>query len=89
MAQVRKQDNRLDVRISEEDKELIETAARLKGQKMSAFVIENMRRVSNTIIETEKTISLTDPAWDRFVDLVTNPPEPTTSLVNAFKKLKA
>lgn len=89
MANLPKQDDRLDLRISQEDKELIETAATLKGQKTSAFVIENMRVVSRQVIETNKTISLGDAEWDKFVDLIENPTEPSKSLRRAVKGLKA
>lgn len=88
MAQPVRQDDRIDIRISREDKDLIEAAAALKGQKMSAFVIENMRSASKQLIETSKTVSLSDQAWDAFVAMLENPPEPTESLRRAVKSLK-
>ena len=88
MAQPIRQDDRLDVRISKEDKDLIETAATLKGQKMSAFVIENMRSIAQQVIETSRTISLSDQAWDTFVAMIESPPEPSESLRRAVKSLR-
>jgi uncharacterized protein (DUF1778 family) len=88
MAHSVRQDDRLDVRISTDDKDLIEAAATLKGQKMSAFVIESMRSVSKQIIESAKTISVSDAAWTNFVAMLENPPEPTESLRRAVRSLK-
>ncbi len=89
MASLHKQNDRIDLRISQEDKELIEAAATLKGQKMSAFVIESMRQVSQQVIETNRKISLPDESWNKFVEMLMEPAEPNASLLRAAKALKA
>ncbi|MHC4161591.1 MAG: type II toxin-antitoxin system TacA family antitoxin [Planctomycetota bacterium] len=73
---------RIEVRLSPEHKTLIENAAALHGQSLSAFVVsgalERARQIQSTF--------LTRRDWDRFLDLVDREEEPTPVLVAATRK---
>jgi len=73
---------RIDVRLSPEHKALIENAAALNGQSVSAFVVsevlERARQIQLTL--------LTRRDWDRFLAIVDREEEPTPALVAAARK---
>jgi uncharacterized protein (DUF1778 family) len=73
---------RIEVRLSPEHKTLIENAAALCGQTVSAFVVsemlERVRQVQLTL--------LTRRDWGRFLEIVDRDDEPTPALVAAARK---
>lgn len=73
---------RIEVRLSAEHKALIENAAALRGQSLSAFVVsealEQARRLQLTV--------LTRRDWERFLEIMDHEEEPAPALVAAAKK---
>ena len=73
---------RIEVRLSAEHKALIEEAAALRGQSISAFVVsqalEQAARLRLTV--------LTRRDWKRFVEIMDRGEKPTPALVAAARK---
>jgi len=73
---------RIEVRLSAEHKAMIEDAAALRGQSLSAFVVsealEQARRLHLTV--------LTRRDWERFLEITDREEEPTPALIAAARK---
>lgn len=76
---------RLDLRLDPERKHLIEQAASLLGQSVSAFTVSSAVREAGEIIERFGMLSLSDRDRDAFLAALDNPPKPNARLRKAFK----
>jgi uncharacterized protein (DUF1778 family) len=76
---------RLDVRLPEEQKKLIEQAADLLGQSVSAFTVSTMVREAQEVVERSVTIRLSKRDWEAFQAALDNPPAPNAKLRKAFR----
>ena len=76
---------RLDLRLDPERKHLIEQAASLLGQSISAFTVSSAVRQASEIVERFGTLSLSDRDRDAFLAALDNPPKPNARLKKAFK----
>lgn len=79
---------RLDIRITDDAKSLIENAANAMGVTTSAFVLEAAVEKAARILEQIEVIHLNEAESKRFWDLIENPPEPNEALKNLFNKHK-
>jgi uncharacterized protein (DUF1778 family) len=76
--------DRIDVRISREQKELIKLASEILGFKsLSEFVIYCVRTQANKVILDNNTILKTMEDKKIFVDALLNPPAPNDNLKKA------
>ncbi|MDI9876046.1 type II toxin-antitoxin system TacA family antitoxin [Flectobacillus rivi] len=76
--------DRIDVRISKEQKELIKYASSLKGFKsLSEFIVYCVSSEANKIIMENETILKTIEDKKIFVDAILNPPTPGEGLKKA------
>jgi len=73
---------RIEVRLSAEHKALIEDAAALRGQSISAFVVSEALQQARRIQLT----SLTRRDWDLLLQVMEQDDEPTPALVAAARK---
>jgi uncharacterized protein (DUF1778 family) len=79
-----KVNDRIDVRISKEHKELIKYASELYGFKnLSEFVIYSVSNEARRIISENNTILKTIEDKRIFFNAIVNPPEPNEKLKNA------
>jgi uncharacterized protein (DUF1778 family) len=78
---------RLDVRLPEEQKKLIEQAAGLLGQSISSFTVSAAVREAQEVVERSVTIRLSNRDWEAFQAALDNPPEPNARLRKAFRNL--
>jgi uncharacterized protein (DUF1778 family) len=76
---------RLDLRLDSERKRLIEEAAGLLGQSVSAFTVSSAVRQASQVIERFGALSLSDRDRDAFVKALDSPPKPKARLRKAFK----
>ena len=79
------QSARLDIRLDPDRKHLIEQAASLLGQSISAFTVSSAVRQASEIVERFGTFSLSDHDRDAFLAVLDNPSKPNTRLKKAFK----
>ncbi|MBW4508874.1 MAG: DUF1778 domain-containing protein [Scytonematopsis contorta HA4267-MV1] len=81
-------ESRVDLRISQEQKDLLETAASLKGLSLSAYLLSNSLEAARKDIESYEKLVLSDKDRDLFLSLIENPPEPNQNLKSAMKIFK-
>ena len=80
-----RQDKRLDVRLSAEHKQIIERAAGLLGQTVSAFTVSTLVQQAEQVVERFGVLRLTDRDRDLFLAALDNPPEPNARLRRAAR----
>ena len=77
---------RLELRLSPEHKSLVESAAALTGQSLSAFVVSEVLGRAYEITAEHGRTTLSRRDWDRFLEIMDSDPEPTPALVAAAKR---
>jgi uncharacterized protein (DUF1778 family) len=81
-------DERLDARVSREEKEMIETAASLRGTSASDFVRIVTREAALNTIREHEVLTLNEKAKRIFVEALLNPPKPNERALEAARRLK-
>lgn len=77
---------RLEARISAEQKELLQRAAALQGWSLSDFVVESAQRAAEATIREHSIIALSTRDSLMFMEAVLNPPPPTARLRAAAER---
>jgi len=80
---------RFNFRAPEGIKEVVERAAALSGQDMSAFAIDAMYQRALATIRAHEVTLLKAEDHQAFFEALENPPEPTERLRGAFARHKA
>jgi uncharacterized protein (DUF1778 family) len=76
--------DRISLRLSRQSKRKLERAAAYSDKTLTDFVIGTALREADTIVRSREVITLTADEWERFQDLVLNPPPPNRRLKRAF-----
>lgn len=79
---------RLDARVTREEKEMIETAASLRGTSASDFVRMATREAALKTIREHEVLRLDGEAKRVFVEALLNPPKPNDNLIAAARRYK-
>jgi uncharacterized protein (DUF1778 family) len=79
---------RLDARLTREEKEMIETAASLRGTSASDFVRMALKEAALNTIREHEVLSLNENARRVFVESLLNPPKPNERAIAAARRLK-
>lgn len=79
---------RLEVRVTEDYKKNVETAAYLRGQNMTEYVLDVLAEASNKTIKQHQLLELTKNDIDAFVDALLNPAYPTEQAIEDAKWYK-
>lgn len=80
------QNARLDVRLSEDSKRLIEQAAGLLGVSVSSFTVATVVREAEEVVERFGMLRLSDRDRDIVLAALDNPPEPNERLRAAAER---
>lgn len=80
--------NRIDLRVSKEQKELLETAASIKGLSVSSYLLTNCLSIAKADIAEHQKLILSDRDRDLFLSLIANPPQPNQDLVEAMQEFQ-
>lgn len=72
---------RINFRTSAELKTLIERAAAITGATVSSFISQTMFETSSRIVADTDTLLMSQEAFEAFVGVCENPPEPTEALI--------
>ena len=67
---------RLEARITRDQKRIIERAARLRGTSVTDFVVVSAQRAATDTIKDFEMMSLRGKAREAFVNALLNPPAP-------------
>ncbi len=79
---------RLDARLSREEKEIIETAANLRGTSFSDFVRMVTKEAALKTIREHEVLVLSGESRRVFVEALLNPPKPNAKLTAAARRLR-
>lgn len=81
-----RKEERLETRVTPEQKSLIARAAALRGFSVTEFVIASAQRAASEAIKDFEMLTLHDQARDAFVSAILNPPSPTPAARRAAKR---
>jgi uncharacterized protein (DUF1778 family) len=79
---------RLEARLTREQKEHIEQAARIKGTSVSDFVILSAEEAALRTLREQQELTLNERAREVFADALLNPPAPGERLSAAAERYK-
>ena len=77
--------NRIDIRVSDADKHLLELAAEYNKQKLSAYIVDIVIRQAELDVKKNEKIILDNQQRDRVLELLANPPKANDALKELFK----
>ncbi len=76
---------RLEARITREQKRIIERAAGLRGSSVTDFVVASAQEAATNAIREYEMMTLQGEARDEFVNALLNPPVPNAAAKRAAK----
>ena len=80
---------RLEARLTREQKKHIEHAARIKGTSVSDFVVLSADDAAVRTIREQEVLTLNEQAREIFANALLNPPAPSGRLVTAARRYRA
>lgn len=83
-----KRDERLDARLTREEKELVEMAANLRGTSSSDFVRMAIKEAALNTIRDHEQFTLAEKSRKIFVEALLNPPKPNQRLKAAARRFR-
>ncbi|HCT3361051.1 TPA: DUF1778 domain-containing protein [Enterobacter cloacae] len=86
MSALKKQ--RIDLRLTEDDKSLIEEAAAMTNQSISQFMVSTASERAAEVIEQHRRLILNEASWNQVMDAISNPPIPNERLKRAARRLQ-
>ncbi len=81
-------DSRIDLRVTQEQKELLEKAASLRGISLSAYTLFHLLPIAQQEIDSQERLVLSDRDRDLFMSMMENPPVLQGNLKKAIKKYR-
>jgi uncharacterized protein (DUF1778 family) len=75
---------KIELTISQEDKDTLETAAAKKGLSLNEYLLEIALKAANVSLVAPEEIVLSERNWDIFVSALDNPPEANEALKAAI-----
>ncbi|MBJ9325004.1 DUF1778 domain-containing protein [Citrobacter freundii] len=84
MSALKKQ--RIDLRLNEDDKHMIEEAAAMTNQSISQFMVSTASARAAEVIDQHRRLLLNEESWNLVMDAITNPPAPNDRLKRAAKR---
>ena len=79
---------RIDLRLTDDDKSIIEEAATLTNQSVTQFMLTSASERAAEVIEQHRRVILNDESWNRVMEALGNPLSPNEKLNRAAKRLK-
>lgn len=79
---------RLEARVTKEQKELFQRAADIQGRTLTDFVVSSVLDIAKQVIMEHENMILTKQDQEVFVAALLNPPEPSAKLRNAAQRYK-
>ena len=79
---------RLEARITRDQKRIIERAARLRGTSVTDFVVVSAQRAATDTIKDFEMMSLRGEAREAFVNALLNPPAPNAAANRAAERFR-
>lgn len=86
MSALKKQ--RIDLRLNEDDKHMIEEAAAMTNQSISQFMVSTASERAAEVIDQHRRLLLNEGSWNLVMDAIINPPAPNDRLKRAANRLR-
>ncbi|MGG5836153.1 MULTISPECIES: DUF1778 domain-containing protein [Enterobacteriaceae] len=86
MSALKKQ--RIDLRLNEDDKSMIEEAAAMTNQSISQFMVSTASERAAEVINQHRRLILNEESWNLVMDAISNPSAPNDRLKRAAKRLQ-
>jgi uncharacterized protein (DUF1778 family) len=80
--------DRLEARVTPEQKRLIARAAALRGSSVTEFIVASAQRAAAETVKDFELLTLHDEARDVFVNVVLHPPAPNEAARKAAQRYK-
>ena len=77
--------DRIDLRVTRDQKEVLSRAAALSGLSMTSFLVAKALNEAKKIVSKSESIVLSNRDRDMFYSLLKNPPKPNKNLVRLMK----
>ena len=77
-------DSRIDLRVTKEQKAILEKAASIKGVPLSAYTLLHLLPLAQQEIENQEKLTLSNRDRDLFLAAIDNPPKLTGELKSAI-----
>lgn len=79
---------RIDLRLTDDDKTIIEEAAALSNQTITQFMLSSASERAAEVIEQHRRLILSEESWNLVMDAISHPPQPNDKLKRAKKRLQ-
>lgn len=80
---------RIDLRLTDTDKSMIEEAAAMTNQTVTQFLLNSAAERAAEVIEQHRRLILNQASWNQVMDAIDNPPEPADKLKRAARRLQS
>ncbi|WP_411512008.1 DUF1778 domain-containing protein [Escherichia coli] len=67
---------RIDLRLTDDDKSIIEEAAAMSNQSITQFMVSGAAERAVKVIEQHRRLVLSEESWNLVMDAISNPPAP-------------
>lgn len=78
---------RIDLRLTEDDKNIIEEAAAMSNQTVTQFLVSSACEHAAQVIEQHRRLILNEASWNQVMDAISNPPAPNERIKRAAERL--
>jgi len=85
---VRQRDQRLEARVTPDQKELIERAACVQGRTITDFMVSALQEAARQAIADHAVWKLTQDQQELFIGALMAPPAPNPKLREAYKRFR-
>ncbi len=79
---------RLEARVSPEQKATFQRAAQLLGRSLTDFMIDSLQQAAQRVIKENEILMLNEVDQQQFIDTLLNPPQPNEKLRIAMQRYK-
>lgn len=83
-----RKEQRLEARVTSDQKRLIERAAALRGTTVTEFLVASAQQAAAVTIQSFESLSLREEAREAFVHAVLNPPVPNDAALAAARRYR-
>lgn len=87
MSALKKQ--RIDLRLNDHDKSMIEEAAAMTNQSVTQFMLSSASERAAEVIEQHRRLILNEESWELVMNAISNPAIPNERLKQAAKRLQS
>lgn len=84
MPRTAQRQERISLRISPQSKRKLERAAAYSDKTLTDFVVDVALQKAEAVVREHEVITLTPEEWERFQEMLLNPPEPNEKLKKAL-----